>query len=443
VLRTILESTSDMIYMKDCKGRYVSVNAAAAINVGKAAEDIVGRTDLQIFPPETAAQIMEIDRCLLADGATVSYDQVYPVGAGTSCLAAVKSVCRDASGKVIGVVGISRDLSARRRAEDALRASEAKFRSLFEASRDAIILLDERGFFDCNQAAVDLFEGSSKAQVVSHHPSDLSPPVQPDGRASSDVAQELIQGAFREGSRFFEWTHRRMDGTDFPAEVLLSRFEFDGRHVLQAVVRDITLRKWREESLRRLQKAVETTGDVVFMTDTSGTFTYVNPAFARLYGYALGDFVGKATPRILKHPDTDPRVHELLWQTLQSKAIFRGEVTNQGKDGRVVTVEVSVSCVLNETGEIEGYLGVQRDIAERKRSEAERIRLESQLRHSQKLETIGTLAGGIAHDFNILVRILVFSDMVDRSLGKDHPPMRISWKSSKAPIVRRTWCGRF
>jgi signal transduction histidine kinase/ActR/RegA family two-component response regulator len=85
-------------------------------------------------------------------------------------------------------------------------------------------------------------------------------------------------------------------------------------------------------------------------------------------------------------------------------------------------VDVSVNTVLNDCGEIEGFLAVQRDIADRKRAEQENIRLENQLRQAQKLETIGTLAGGIAHDFNnILVPILVYSDLAARSLAQDHP----------------------
>jgi PAS domain S-box-containing protein len=118
--------------------------------------------------------------------------------------------------------------------------SEVEFRSVFESSRDALMLLDREGFFDCNKATLELFGCSSKEQFTSRHPSELSPPFQPDGTDSLAAAQARIEAAFTEGGQFFEWMHSRLDGSLFPAEVLLSRFEFHRRTVLQATVRDVT-----------------------------------------------------------------------------------------------------------------------------------------------------------------------------------------------------------
>jgi len=140
----------------------------------------------------------------------------------------------------------------RRRTEDRLRESEEKYRVLFESSRDAIMILDRRGFLDCNQATLDVFGCSSRDQFVSRHPSDLSPPGQPDGKDSAQAAREYIEAAYVTGSQFFEWLHQRIDGTVFPAEVQLSRVELNGTQVLQALVRDITDRKRTEEDRTRL-----------------------------------------------------------------------------------------------------------------------------------------------------------------------------------------------
>ena len=110
----------------------------------------------------------------------------------------------------------------RMRLEDALRESEARYRSLFECSRDAIMTLElPSGMFTAgNPAALKLFAAKSEEELLALRPWDLSPERQPDGRASAEKAKEIIETAVREGSHFFEWLHRRRDGAEFPAEVL-------------------------------------------------------------------------------------------------------------------------------------------------------------------------------------------------------------------------------
>lgn len=124
-----------------------------------------------------------------------------------------------------------------------LEASEEKFRSIFESSNDAIMLFGDKGFLDCNAATLRMFGCFGKEEFLGRHPSEWSPEVQPDGRGSFEAAEEKIAAAYREGRNFFEWTHRRANGEDFPAEVLLTAMRLEGRDVIQATVRDITERK--------------------------------------------------------------------------------------------------------------------------------------------------------------------------------------------------------
>ena len=132
-----------------------------------------------------------------------------------------------------------------------------RLNAIFEGTNDALMLLTEQGFFDCNKHTLEMFGMPNKEAFVQCHPSTLSPPLQADGRDSFTSANEKIEQALAAGQARFEWIHRRADGSDFPAEVLLSAFEYGGRQVLQATVRDITARKAIEQQLLHLNDDLE------------------------------------------------------------------------------------------------------------------------------------------------------------------------------------------
>jgi len=162
---------------------------------------------------------------------------------------------------LIGLIGIglaihhlNRQGDRRKEAERITKDSEVKFRTLYESTSDAVMLLDEKGFFDCNESTLRIFGYSTREEFCGKHPGEVSPPTQPAGEDSIEAANERIAEAFRAGRNFFEWMHRRADGEDFPAEVLLTPMELKGRQVFQATVRDITEHRQLEDQLRRAQK---------------------------------------------------------------------------------------------------------------------------------------------------------------------------------------------
>ncbi len=130
-----------------------------------------------------------------------------------------------------------------------LQQSETRFRQLYEQSADAILLLDGEAFIDCNSAAVNMMRCSNKKQLLSLHPSQLSPEMQPDGRPSFEKANEIIVMAFERGSHRFEWMHRRIDGEDFWVEVLLTVIPLNDKKILHTVWREIGDRKQAEAAL--------------------------------------------------------------------------------------------------------------------------------------------------------------------------------------------------
>ncbi|TKJ41227.1 hypothetical protein CEE37_06060 [candidate division LCP-89 bacterium B3_LCP] len=267
----------------------------------------------------------------------------------------------------------------RKHAEDALLRSETKFRALYDSSSDAVMLLDEKGFFDCNEATLGIFSCKSKAEFCSKHPADISPPAQPCGTDSMTLANERIATAMKDGSNRFEWMHKRLDtGKPFPAEVLLNALELDGRQVLQAVVRDVTARKQMEETLLRSETKFRTlydsSSDAVMLLDEKGFFD-CNEA-------TLGIFSCKDKAEFCsKHPaDISPLVQPC---GMDSMTLANERIATAMKDGSnrfewmhkcLDTGKPFPAEVLLNAMELDGKQVLQavvRDVTARKQAEAE------------------------------------------------------------------------
>ena len=145
----------------------------------------------------------------------------------------------------------------RKRAEDVLRDSEVKFRTLFENANDAIFLMLGDKFIDCNDRAMEMFGCQSRDQLVGHSPAEFSPPLQPHARDSRELAGKMISEAFSGQRKIFEWVHKKLDGTLFAAEVSLKAVQLGDKEILQAIVRDVTERKQAGEALEKKTAEME------------------------------------------------------------------------------------------------------------------------------------------------------------------------------------------
>ncbi|MDP3682400.1 MAG: PAS domain S-box protein, partial [Ignavibacteria bacterium] len=162
------------------------------------------------------------------------------------------------------------------------------------------------------------------------------------------------------------------DGTvRWISDTPIPKYNSDGKLIsYEGVIKDITVHKQNEEALLKLKKAVDSSGEVIFLTDNEGTFTYTNPAFTTLYGFSADDVIGKASPRILKSGLYETSYYDKFWKILSDGGEAKGEIINKRKDGKLLTVEHSANQIIDENNNIIGFLGVQRDISERKKAEA-------------------------------------------------------------------------
>jgi PAS domain S-box-containing protein/putative nucleotidyltransferase with HDIG domain len=213
-----------------------------------------------------------------------------------------------------------------------LGESEEKFRAIFESSNDAIMLLDEKAFIDCNEATLRVFGMKSKDEFLGFHPGELSPPTQADGTDSVLSAREKIAVALREGRNLFEWTHLRADGTPFPAEVMFSTMTVEGRTILQATVRDITERKRAVEDLDRL---FNLSGSMACIIDFEGRFRRVSHAFEEVLGYSGEELLSRPVLDFI-HPEDREKTLEVR-ETRLKKGIEILDFENRYicKDGSV------------------------------------------------------------------------------------------------------------
>ncbi|MBU0706683.1 response regulator, partial [Patescibacteria group bacterium] len=161
-----------------------------------------------------------------------------------------------------------------------------KFKVMFESSRDAIMTLEPPSwrFTSGNPATVKMFGAKDEAEFISKEPWELSPEFQPDGTASSEKAQRMIQRTMDEGSNFFEWAHKRINGKAFFASVLLTRVEIEkDKFLIQATVRDITEMKIAEEKIKESAKEWQNTfdsiADFIFILDKDHTIRRANKVF--------------------------------------------------------------------------------------------------------------------------------------------------------------------
>ncbi|MGD0278873.1 MAG: PAS domain S-box protein [Smithella sp.] len=266
------------------------------------------------------------------------------------------------------------DITERRRAEEELKESEGKLRAIYEGSNDAITILDETGFHDCNNRCLEIYRVQSRQDFCRCHPADLSPPFQPDGQDSLSAANTQIHKAFETGYSRFEWLHRRANGEEFYADILLSSFSYSGKKMLQATIRDISERKQSEAALKeseeRYRALFDRSNDLLFIHDFEGNFIDMNPAALELTGYDREDISHLNFASLIDSEQAPKafRIREELKTTGTQKEF--SEFKLKCKDGKYIYVEAKDSVVYHD-GKQYAILGIARDVTQRKQAEDE------------------------------------------------------------------------
>ena len=381
LLDNVVQSSSDAIFAKDLQGRYLLFNAATARIIGKTTEEAIGRDDSHIFP-EHAAQIRANDLRVIQEQQTITYEETVDTVDGLRTFLATKGPLRSAEGEVIGIFGISRDITERKRAEAVLRQREGHFRQFFEKNSSMMLLIDpESGRIkEANEQAI-AFYGYPRPALM-----DMS--IQDINTMSPDLVAKERERALREERNYFQFTHRLANGELREVEVYSSPIANEEHVQLWSIIHDVTERKRSEEMLRKLSTAVEQSPTAIMITNLEPVIEYVNPCFTAVTGYSQAEALGK-NPRFLQGGQTSQELYADLWGTLAKGDSWNGVLSNRRKSGESYWVESQVAPVKNEAGHVTHYLAIQTDITERRQTEL--LLAESEIRLRTLVQTIPDL----------------------------------------------------
>ncbi len=415
--RTLIENSSDLASILDADGtiRYVSPSVTRVL--GYTQEEMIGRSTFSLMHPDDVAAKRPTFQALAAAPGTVGTDTFrfrHKDGSWRVVESLGRTLRPDSAED--GIVINTRDITDRKAAAEALRASEETFRGLFDSLTELVYILDLDGhLLNVNEAVLRAY-GYTREELLGRTPEMLADP----GRVDLEEAAEHFHRAVAGEPQRFEWWALRKDGSTFPKEVVQTRSTYFGRDAVIAVARDITDRVEAERALREreehFRRLIENASDLVSIISPDGTIRYESEAIGRLFGYSPGEGVGiSAWDRV--HPDDRAHVMKALGEVAATpgetrSAEFRyhargGEWRYVEAVGKTLTADPQDGIVINT-----------RDATDRR--QAEDALRESEERYRTLIEN--------THDMIVVLdpvsqRVLYQSPSMERILGygpQDH-----------------------
>ncbi len=410
-LNNVIESSLDAIVLTDEWGYVTKTNNSFLQLIGcEKQNQVIGKHMAEFSPIEegtyesTTGKSVQISKefldsiisvmARLRKEGRISNLEFYLIGSDGKVLAVEENIVTlyNKDGERTGTVGVIRDITERKKHEEALKESEEKYQNLIENANDSVISINREGIIVTLNKKVEEMYGYSREELLGQSVLKLVTPEQRERQKSSLENLKKIPKT-KEFRRTLETTACRKDGKGFPVETSMFGSEINGEYILTSFVRDITERKKADKELEEtkdyLDNIIESSLDAIVISNDAGYVTKVNKAFLELLGYeeneeVIGRFMAEFSPtevgtyesttgekvEITKEffDDAMKQIHDKLWQ---EKKIVNWEIYLIRQDNKVIPVEENITYLLNKHGEEIGAVGVIRDITVRKKTEIE------------------------------------------------------------------------
>jgi PAS domain S-box-containing protein len=378
-IRAILEYSPNWIFLKDTEGRYLLVNREIERVFGISQEQIKGKTDSEIFPPEQAPEYRANDLKVLRAGLTMEFEEIALLEDGPHTSIVHKFPLFDTHGNIYAIGGVATDITERKRAEEARRYSEEQYRTVVETATDAVISMNESGsILLANPATARIF-GYDPAELIGKPLTVLMP----------EFMRKLHESGFRRylatGQRHLNWqgtelTALRKNGQEFPVELSFGEMISNGHRVFTGFVRDISEKKRSEDELRRqkevFQKIFENIPVTISFIGKDGRLELVNPEWERTLGWTLEE-IRKQNPDLLAEFYPDPQYRQRVLDLIAASTGEWADRKVRVRNGRVIDLAVAFMHLSDGTS-----IAIGRDITEHKRAEEAQLRLAAIVRSS-------------------------------------------------------------
>lgn len=418
LLQSVINSSPDLITIKDTEHRYRFANLAAARAMHLTPEQMVGKSalDVKLDPASTlgdgadiARKMLAIDREVMASGQTERLaDQTLLIHGEPRICDILKVPMRDRQDRVWGVLEFVQDITLRRQAEASLRSHEGHLQLLFDHAPVALAMLDrDMRYLHASQRWLDDYRVSGEALR---------------GRCHYDVYPEIPEHWKRVHQRSLKGEVVQAEAEKFVhADGRVQWLRWETRPWLQndgsiggivIFTEDITARRESEEVRRLLSLALSVAANAIVITDPQGQIEWMNPAFAAISGYSSAEALGQNITQLVRSGLHEHSFYEAMHRTISSGQPWQGELTNRRKDGSLYSEIMSITPLLEADGKISHFIAIKQDISDQKRMEALLLR-------TQRLESVGRLAGGLAHDLNNLLTPMLMAPPMLRMFVQD------------------------
>ena len=367
-MQAIIDNTTALIYLKDTDGRYLLVNRVFETVFGVHRDSAAGKTDHDLFSEDLANLLRANDLRVMREQIPLQVEEVVPQGDHVRTYLSTKFPLLDSSRKPYAVCGISTDITERKRAEEALRASEAHFREIVNTTHEAFVSMDSHGTITAWNPEAEVTFGWSEAEALGRNLGDTIIPARYRESHNRGLEQFRRTGRGTLLNRRIEIEALHREGHEFPVELTITAVKVGGRFAFNAFLHDISGRKQAEQTLRRLADIIESSRDAIIATTPIGEITSWNPGAEQLYGHAARDAIGHELTTLVV-PAHDSESLATIGRALAGRRLEDFEADQLRRDGSLVPVSVSVSPMRDSAGALIGASVIVRDRTERKRAE--------------------------------------------------------------------------